>query len=78
MKLSDFINRLIKIQNEYSCDDAEISMMSEHQVDLQTIQFNSVVKDVAAVVSKNNSEHMEIPCEVDLVKGIVVIGQELD
>ncbi len=67
MRLADLIDRLIEIQNKYDCDDVGVSIMSEHEVDLQTTQFSSKVRDTAVSVGKD-----------DVVGGIIIIGQELD
>lgn len=70
MKFSDFIDKLIEIQNEYDCDDVEVSVMQEHEVEIngfdKEVQFESMLRDVAVV------------CGNDKVSRIVLIGQELD
>lgn len=43
MRLADFIDRLIEIQNSYDCDDHEVSIMTE----LPNLQIQHKVTDVA-------------------------------
>jgi len=62
MKLSNLIDRLIEIHNSKTNYDPEVSIMEEHEVNGEVIQFGSKVKDVA---SSNRS-------------GVIIIGQELD
>lgn len=70
IRLADFIDRLLEIQNKYDCDDVYVDMMQEHCVDIngfeKEVQFNSKVKDVAVSCGKNT------------VNKIIIIGQEID
>ena len=70
IKLTDFIDRLLEIQNSYDCNDVYVDMMQEHNVEIngfqQEIQFSSRVKDIA------------VSCGNHTVSRIIIIGQELD
>lgn len=68
MRFADFIDKLIEIQNKYDCDDVNVSIMTEIDIDLQTpvFQVQHRVTDIAASVGKNGCSR------------IIIIGQELD
>lgn len=70
IKLADFIDRLVEIQNSYDCDEVYVDMMQEHYVDIngfqQEFQFGSKVKDIA------------VSCGNHTVSRIIIIGQEIN
>lgn len=70
IKLADFIDKLLEIQNSYDCDEVYVDMMQEHDVDVNgfktQVQFQSKVKDIA------------VSCGNHTVSRIVIIGQEID
>ena len=43
MRLADFIDRLLEIQNSYDCNDYEVSIMTE----LPNLQIQHKVTDIA-------------------------------
>ena len=61
MKLAEFIDRLLEIQNEYDCDDVEVELMHE----FGGKQYSSVVRDLAVSVGKQRK-----------VSKIIIIGNE--
>ena len=69
MKFADLIDKILEIQNKYDCDNVDLSVMQEHEVEIngftQEMQFESQVRDVAVV--RGN----------DGVSRIVFIGKEL-
>ena len=75
MKLANLIDRLLKIQNEYNCDDLEVNIMMEHMVNVglerKKMQFESVTTDVAVCTSYDKGTYTGI-------SKIIIIGQELD
>jgi len=70
MKLNKLIERLTEIRDKYNCGETPVSMMEEHEVKGEKIQFGSKVMDVAASVSEKDGAKN--------VSEIIIIGQELD